>query len=245
MESTKLITKKDVSFTVYMMTGDNDGWGFWNHVVSGVWEPHTWEILHRFLSKDKTYVDIGAWVGPTVLFGAQLSKRCVAFEPDPHAFAAIQTNLKLNPQITNAECHQLAIGNSNGMISMGTNSKQGDSMSSLLFANNGSWQVESVTLKDAFDRYKIEDCNFIKMDIEGGESLVLPAIKDFVQDLKPTFYLALHTAWISDKETFFNNVRATLAGYKNIYGPAGNKISLDMLPALPGFTEVLATNEEW
>lgn len=240
-----LITKKSVSFNVDPMTGDNDGWGFWNHVVNNIWEPHTFEVLNRFLSKDHSYVDVGAWVGPTVLFGSQLSKHCYAFEPDPHAFDALQTNLKLNPNITNVDAYPMAVGSANGMVSFGTNSKKGDSMSSLLFKNNESWQVESITLRDSFAKFNIQDCNFIKMDIEGGESVVLPASKEFLQEIQPTLYLALHTAWITDKVAFLASVKDTLSFYKNVYTSDGKKISLDSLGSLPLFTEILATNLEW
>lgn len=239
------INKKSISFNVDSMTGDCNGWGFWNYVVSNEWEPHTFNILNRFCSKEHSYVDIGAWVGPTVLFGAQLSKQCFAFEPDPHAFASLQTNLKLNPNIINTYAYPVAIGHVNGIVKFGTNSNKGDSMSSLLFADQESWDVESITLRDSFSKYGIENCNFIKMDIEGGESQVLPAAKEFLSEIKPTLYLSLHTAWIQDKTYFLNSIKDVISIYKNIYDNAGKKILLDDIDSLPLFTEILATNEEW
>lgn len=228
-----------------MMTGDNAGWGFWNHVISNAWEPQTFEVLNRFLSKDRSYVDIGAWVGPTVLFGSQLSKHCYAFEPDPHAFRALQTNLKLNPGIANVEAYPMAVGAETGKVRFGTKSKPGDSMSSLLFSKKGSWEVDSITLRDAFCRFNIRDCNFIKMDIEGGEQLVIPASKGILQELQPTLYLSLHTAWITDKNAFFHTLSDVLSVYKNIYTASGKKIPLSKLSSLPKFSEILATNSDW
>lgn len=239
-----LIDKNGVQFNVDRNTGVLSDWDFWSFVVKDVWEPHTFKILQRFLEKDKVYVDIGAWIGPTVLFGSQLSKHCFAFEPDPSAYNNLQTNLSLNPNITNVSVYESAIGAQNGLIAIGTRSSQGDSMSSLLFSEN-SWEVESVTIEEAFRKHNITDCNFIKMDIEGGEYFVLPATKEFILKMQPTMYIALHTGWVPDKKVFFDNIKDVLSPYKNVYSNSGNKISLDNLKTLPHFTEILATNLDW
>lgn len=240
-----LISNNSINFNVDPMTGDCDGFGFWKRLVVGGWEPHTFNVLQRFLSKENSYIDVGAWVGPTVLFGAQLSKHCYAFEPDPKAFKELQINLKLNPDIKNVDEYQVAISHTTGTVSIGTNTKKGDSMSSLLFQDVESWNVASITLKDCFAKYNIQDCNFIKMDIEGGEALVIPASKDFLKEIQPTLYLSLHTAWMPDRYLFLENIKDALSFYKNIYDRDGNKISLNDLNILPLFTEILATNLEW
>lgn len=240
-----LIKKNLIEFEVDHQTGMNGDWDFWSHVVSGAWEPNTFKVFERFLDKDHAYIDIGAWIGPTVLFGAQLSKEVFAFEPDPNAYSALRKNLSLNPLTTqNVHIFPIAISNSNGTISMGTNSKQGDSMSSMLFSKD-SWQVEAATLESMIDSLHITDINFIKMDIEGGEKIVLPVIKNYIHKNQPTFYLALHTTWIEDKVSFLNDVKDILSIYKNIYTSDGRKILLDEINNLPGFTEILATNQEW
>lgn len=240
-----LIKKNLIEFEVDHQTGMNGDWDFWSHVVSDAWEPNTFKVFERFLDKDHAYIDIGAWIGPTVLFGSQLAKEVFAFEPDPNAYSALRKNLSLNPLTTqNVHIFPIAISNSNGTISMGTNSKQGDSMSSMLFSKD-SWQVEAATLESMIDSLHITDINFIKMDIEGGEKIVLPAIKNYIHKNQPTFYLALHTTWIEDKVSFLNDVKDTLSIYKNIYTSDGRKILLDEINNLPGFTEILATNQEW
>jgi hypothetical protein len=89
------IIKKSVSFDVERNVEYNPN--FWEMVSSNIWEPYTFDILEKFLSKQHSYLDIGAWVGPTTLFGAQLAKKCYAFEPDPVAYSALIRNLDLNP----------------------------------------------------------------------------------------------------------------------------------------------------
>lgn len=240
------ITKKQLSFEVSpdVLHAPN----FWESVNADrwsgvpVWEPETFEVLQHFISKDHTYLDIGAWIGPTVLFGSQLAKTCHAFEPDPIAFSALKNNLLLNRHINNVHTHQVAVGSKTGVMSLGTNIGQGDSMSSVLWSKE-SWNVESVSVQDIFTKYNITDCNFIKMDIEGGEFTTLPPAKEILKELQPTLYLSLHAPWFHNKEEFFAKISDTLSIYKSIYNTNGQKIPLSHIPELPGFSAIIATNK--
>ena len=42
---------------------------------------------------------MGAWIGPTVLYGCQNAKFCYAIEPDPVAFRQLKNNVDLNPSL--------------------------------------------------------------------------------------------------------------------------------------------------
>ncbi|MDE1831716.1 MAG: FkbM family methyltransferase [Thaumarchaeota archaeon] len=89
-------------------------------------------------------------------------------------------NVRLNPELISKItlsnqcildiCGSTTIGNK-------TSSEGGDSMSSVLFADaSKSWIVSATTLTQYAKMHRIDDCNFIKMDIEGGEVIVLPNI---------------------------------------------------------------------
>jgi len=234
------IIKKTITFEVEPIVVHNPN--YWSMVSSGAWEPDTFDILEKYLSKEHSYLDIGAWVGPTVLFGSQLAKRCYAFEPDPVAFAALQKNLSLNPSITNVVAKQMAVGISTGSAKLGTNIGQGDSMSSFLWSKEAI-DVQTISLEDVLTTNSITDLNFIKMDIEGGEATVLPAAKEILKQLQPTLYLSLHTPWFPDKKKFFETINDVLSIYKNIYSADGKKITLQEVTQLPGFSAVVATNQ--
>jgi FkbM family methyltransferase len=237
-----LITTNSISYEVKPGFSIHDTADYWNLVNTDMWEPETFEILKQYLSKEYSYFDIGAWVGPTVLFGAQLAKKCYAFEPDPVAFNALAKNLSLNPNIQGVRMENAAISSTTGFAQMGAKITPGDSMSSLLWAEQ-TWTVPCFSLGDYFEQNKIDDCNFIKMDIEGGEAFALAAANNFFREFHPTLYLSLHTPWISDKAGFFNNLSETLAGYKNIYYSNGQRISFSELSNNPNFTTILATSE--
>ena len=69
---------------------------FWRKAAAGKWEPETFAVLNAHLGPDRDYLDIGAWIGPTVLYGARKARRVVALEPDPVAFRALSWNIELN-----------------------------------------------------------------------------------------------------------------------------------------------------
>lgn len=232
-----LITKKSISFEVEpVVTMVPD---FWDWVTSGAWEPDTFEVLKKYLSKNHTYLDIGAWIGPTVLFGAQLSKACFAFEPDPVAFVALQRNLALNPSITNVFVNQAAVGATTGTARLGTNIGHGDSMSSFIWSKEAI-DVKSISLEDILSTNMITDLNFIKMDIEGGEVIVLPAAKQILKELLPTLHLSLHAGWFPDKKAFFDIINDVLSIYRNVYSTDGRKLTAQEVTQLQA---VVATNE--
>ena len=62
---------------------------YWSSVVDESWEPETFMVLKGLIEPDSTYVDIGAWIGPTVLYGGQIAARCITAEPDPTAREAL------------------------------------------------------------------------------------------------------------------------------------------------------------
>lgn len=192
------ITKGDISFEA---TDGGEWYGFWPSVQADSWEPHTYQTFKRFLDKDHSYVDIGAWIGPTVMYGCQLAKHCYAVEPDPVALKLLKKHLAIN-SFTNVTLFEGAIAEKDGEVQLGCmNSNHqfqlGESMTSTLF-NYGSFMSPCLTLEEFFQRHNITDCNFIKMDIEGGEFFVLPQAWPFLEQQKIPLYLAIHGQFMSE-----------------------------------------------
>jgi hypothetical protein len=49
-------------------------------------------------------------------------------------------------------------------------------------------------------RHPIDGCSLVKIDIEGGEKIVLPALEPFLRRYRPTLYLSLHWIWLTETE---------------------------------------------
>ena len=166
---------------------------FWSAFQSGSWEQETFALFDHFLTKDTVYLDVGAWIGPTLLYAASLAKITIGFEPDPVAFQALSQNVAANPQFREIHLHQCAVAARSGQLRLGSRSALGDSASSTLFANEKeSLSVEARRLEEFESEWPAGAPVFLKIDIEGGEYSLIPALCNFIRRHRPTLYLSLH-----------------------------------------------------
>ncbi len=175
---------------------------FWDAVQSGRWEPHTFQFFRTHIAPDVLVLDVGAWIGPTALFAAQLGAKCIAFEPDPKAFVELEENYRANSDATWID--RLSIVNAavtvdGEPITLGSRAGGGDSMSSALFADQQtSWIAQSKRLQDILREHREPGQPlFIKIDIEGGEYSLLPAIKEILAEDGVRVHLSIHGKFIT------------------------------------------------
>jgi FkbM family methyltransferase len=224
---------------------------FWDLVEKGGWEWDTYLIFDEFLDKDHSYIDIGAWIGPTVLYGSQVARHCYAIEPDDVAFKILVENINLNSGLrSKITLFNGCIGDLSGDVKLGTMTDFGDSMSSISFVEPRNYlTVQSLTLDEFTQKNDIRDCNFVKMDIEGGESLVLPSMKTYLQKNSPTLFLSLHPYWFKDKERDSKQIMDVLKTYKHLYYVDGRHLEpnrlLSMLLSLDSGDFSIAATNKW
>ena len=228
------------------VTGNFEYMFFW----SKIYERNTYRIFDKFLDPDHSCIDIGAFIGSTVLYCAKIAKKVYAFEPDPIAFAELNKNVSLNPNIKEKiQLNQKCINERSGKVRFGNISKGGDSTSSLQFADsNTSWIVDGITFETFVKDNNIDDCNFIKMDIEGGESIVLPTMKDYLEKNKPVLFLSMHPIFFNDPIKDTKKIIEVLKIYKFIYTDSGEKLEFDELLSkkrLRGRYAIVAINKEF
>ncbi len=152
---------------------------FWDRAESGRWEPETLAALEEAVSPGCDVIDIGAWVGPTVLFSASLgAARVVAVEADPRALELLRGNLAVNPALADrVSVIAAAAAASAGPVRLGAARKRGDSMSSALLAHaSDAWETQAVTPAELLARTGGDAPLVVKVDIEGGEYDLLPAL---------------------------------------------------------------------
>ena len=185
----------------------------------GGWEPETFKIFDIFLDKNHSYIDLGAWIGPTVLYGCQNAKFCYAIEPDPVALKQLKNNVDLNPNlISRISFSNSCVMDSSGITYLTTKGEFGDSCSSTTFKKSSkSIKVPSTTLQQFFLDNRIADCNFIKIDIEGGEFTVLPTMQEFLEKEKPTIHLSLHPPLIKNSYDSLKKIYKIISKYNFVY----------------------------
>jgi len=173
---------------------------FWRKASAGDWEPETFAVLDQFLSPESDYLDIGAWIGPTVLYGARKARHVFCFEPDPTAFRHLAWNLDLNG-IRNVSAFGVALSDQFGVARMAsTRGEPGDSTSSLL--HDAAHGTDALTI--AWDQFQatqdLSRVSLVKMDIEGAEFFVLPTLLDWLKQKRPALFLSLHAPLLSDAD---------------------------------------------
>ncbi|WP_430409972.1 FkbM family methyltransferase [Kordia sp.] len=218
----KTIKKRNIAFKVldnHRIEGYCPNGFFTDCIQNGDWEEETFIILEKYATTNKVYIDVGAWIGPTVLFAAQLYENVVCFEPDPIALLTLEYNLLIN-DFEHVILEKKALAGHVGTIKFGGNWEMGNSESTLLVNDatflskydvegqrgtyksrtENSIEVPSITIEKVMDTHAIDPKTIalIKMDIEGGEYIVLPAMKDFLQTNQPNFYLSLHFVYLLD-----------------------------------------------
>lgn len=171
---------------------------YWRKVKKGRWEPHTFKVLSKFLKPDSVYVDIGAWIGPTVIYAARKCGQVFCFEPDPFAYRYLCWNIELNG-FRNITPFNIAFSDSFSIQRMASFGEGlGDSMTSLLAddQDHNGIDVLTMTWKEFIRISEAKRIDFIKMDIEGSEFTLLPTMKEYLSQNKPILYLSLHPQFV-------------------------------------------------
>ena len=139
----------------------------------------TKEILHQFnelswyseylTSDDKIILDLGGNVGLFALHVTPWAEKIITVEPTPN-------HMKLNKQIMNKFSNvihlQAAVSDKTGQIpffTFGSNT----TMNSLINRGGNHFMVDCITIPDLIEKYNLDHVDFIKLDVEGSETIVL------------------------------------------------------------------------
>ena len=197
---------------------------FWKAYNGEGWEPETIKIFDEFLDKNHSYIDIGAYIGPSVLYGSQLARHCFAIEPDPIAFQELKNNIELNDHLkTHITLSKYCISDSIGTAKLFVPAERledgGGGISSLLDykPTKNFWEVQTTTIQQFIQSFSITDCNFIKIDIEGAEFDLIPSMSNYLKNQKPTLFIEIHLWTLKDPMKKLDRMFQTLDGYDHIY----------------------------
>lgn len=204
---------------------------FWRKASAGDWEPETFAVLDQFLSSENDYLDIGAWIGPTVLYGARKARHVYCFEPDPTAFRHLAWNLDLN-DIRNVSAFGVALSDQFGVARMAsTRGEPGDSTSSLL--HDAAHGTDALTI--AWEQFQavqdLSQVSLVKMDIEGAEFFVLPTLLNWLKQKRPALFLSLHTPLLEEADRYsrMESLLESLRFYNHVFDENGQPVTVQAL----------------
>lgn len=124
-----------------------------------------------------TIIDIGAGLGDFTAYAAQRCPhgRVFAYEPFPESFALLQQNVSLNT-LSNVEARPRAIADRPGPLALNIGIGEAVQHSTTQSGVN-TIEVQAITLQQVFSEHGLVRCDFLKMDIEGGEYAILRGVE--------------------------------------------------------------------
>lgn len=217
--------------------GDPDHSRFWRKASSGRWEPETFAILSRYLKPTSVYCDVGAWIGPTVLYASRKARQVLCFEPDFVAYRYLLWNLELN-RLQNVTPFNLAITQSPGLVAMsGRRKRPGDSTTSLLNATDraNSFHVLGMPWERWLELVQPEHIDFMKVDIEGYEFELLPRMASYFHEQRPIVFLSTHGHMIpaGERKLAFEALIGTFRSYSQCLDEHFNPVPIETLATEP------------
>lgn len=142
----------------------------------GIWEPNISAVFHDELSSGDYVVDIGANIGYDTLLASKIvgpTGRVIAIEAAPSIFDRLSRNLALN-KVGNVRRVNIAISDSAGEIELFA--EEGNLGRTSTLQRGHAKKVEKVAtlpLDQVLSTDELARIKFIKIDIEGGEILLL------------------------------------------------------------------------
>ena len=135
-------------------------------------------ILPSLIDKDTVFIDVGAYQGLYTVYACKHAKKVLAVEPNPMALAYLKTNTALN------NCHNTivvpkAVSDKRGVVKLRIPrpDKKGHipTGASIVWSFKEALEidVEADTLDNIVDDVGLDSVDFIKIDVEGAEGLVV------------------------------------------------------------------------
>jgi FkbM family methyltransferase len=162
-----------------------------DHYFSTLSDESEWPFIRfcqRYVREDYNCLDIGANVGLMTIYISDYctSGSVICIEPNRAVFSALQKTLRANA-IANAFPVNAAITERDGNLRFAEDSAYGQIDAS------GNAIVEGLTLATLLERCKMDRVDFIKMDVEGHEPVILRAALDLVKRLRPLIFLEFNS----------------------------------------------------
>lgn len=185
------------------------------------WEPESFAIFKRFVRHDSIVLDVGAWIGPTCLWFAHVAKSVIALEPTAAAHKMLQANLAANVRMGLRESAlEVVNAGMSDTVMTAQMSNRGDSTDRISLSSQpqqagvkGGERAQSVQLTTVEQLETLhpvlKGVTFVKVDTEGFERHIIPAMTNWLSRRRPVIYLSLHPMFTSKVHLAASAMRAT------------------------------------
>lgn len=140
------------------------------------------EFLQNYPLGSGDLIDIGANLGIiTAILAKRFPERQVhSFEPNPSTFQSLQANIAIN-ELTNVKAQQDAVGKHNGEVSFIADPIHRATCSLATSNTKNTVSVPCTTLDAYLKTHSIEQIAFLKIDVEGYETLVFQGAEEMLK----------------------------------------------------------------
>lgn len=170
-----------------------------NEFRSG-FEEGTLQFFDHVLPACTRMIDFGAHIGLTALYAATQVTEVLAFEPSPVNHAILARNVALNPELSpRIKLFRHGLGGQDARATLFCKAFADSGSSIFRTVERGSilegQPGAEIDLKDADGVLRsigVDDKSLLKIDIEGAEYLVLPAIAPLLAERMPFLHVSFH-----------------------------------------------------
>jgi FkbM family methyltransferase len=146
------------------------------------YEVGTTKLFQKFVESGMNVVDIGAHIGYYTVLASKLvgeQGKVWAFEPEPRNYSELQKNLRLN-QSNNVSYFRMAVGDRFKISELYYSARWSGECSLVEIKQRPKDRVsvEVVTLDEALKNQRVD---IIKMDVDGGEMMVLDGARELIE----------------------------------------------------------------
>ena len=168
-------------------------------LIREIFAENIYDIQRDNINLNGVVIDIGAHIGVFSIFAATMAKNATVycFEPEPDNFQMLVKNIALNKLQDRILPFNIAVSNVSAMRKL---IRSSSSLSAHSFfprkilaeETKDSIDVTCISLSDIFQKYKIEKCDFLKLDCEGEEYNILLNAPDEILDKTARIALEYH-----------------------------------------------------
>lgn len=160
--------------------------------LSGEYEDYKTRAFLNNFSKGDVLYDIGAHIGYYSSIASVINDgegAVYAFEPRPMNAKFFRKHMKLNG-FRNVTLYEAAVGESDTVVSF--DARHGSATGHI--SETGNIKVSQVSLERMVRDRIIPVPGFIKIDVEGGEVMVIKSLEKIISSVRPKLIVATHTS---------------------------------------------------
>ncbi|MCL1891749.1 MAG: FkbM family methyltransferase [Alphaproteobacteria bacterium] len=217
-----------MSFDVVpLQIGDTDFWHIFN---TKQWEPGTFEFYKKHVRPDKDVIDIGGWIGPTMLIAYSLNPRAVhVVEGDPANFQTMKINAMQNYAQDKVRMQNICVSDKTGdVVEFGLTDESHPDSSTKSMNAGGGVKVLTTDIVEYLKSKDLADTSIVKIDIEGAEQLCARGLAYMSEFPGLNVLLSLHPPFWEDKGGVVNKLMPEFKKF-DIFNEEGKPLELSEL----------------